>query len=223
MLTRNSIVKISDIIKTTLVLNAQRISTKYIGCISLCFILASCQTPPQVINVESTTTVKVNTTQALNNFDQIQYDDSVHSINQGEFEQAEKILRDLSKNHPNHSDIWLNLAISYLKQDKIKLSVSALEQSINLDSTNAEAYNLSGLLAVENKQFKVAETQYIHAMNLDNRHANAHYNLALLYDIYYQEISKAYLYYQKYLNLTPVEDKETREWVEQLQYSIEQP
>ncbi len=85
----------------------------------------------------------------------------------------------------------------------------------------AEVHNVLGLLAVEQKAFKKAETEYLLAVTLDKKLASAHYNLALLYDIYFQDIDKAYQSYQTYLSLNP-NDSKTRDWVDQLKYSLEQ-
>ena len=72
---------------------------------------------------------------------------------------------------------------------------------------------------MKKKQFSEAEKYYKTAISINKNFALAHYNLALLYDIYFQDIKRAYAQYLKYLSLVP-DDKETQAWADELKYSL---
>jgi len=77
------------------------------------------------------------------------------------------------------------------------------------------------LIAVSRGKYKEAETHYLTAIKLDNKNASAHYNLALLYDVFYQDIRSAIPHYEQYLALINQEDEDTLNWVEELKLNLQ--
>ncbi len=65
-----------------------------------------------------------------------------------------------------------------------------------------------------------AKKDYIKAIELKPDYINAHYNLALLYDIYLQEITLAIKHYETYLSLLKKTDEATQEWVNHLRGTL---
>lgn len=155
----------------------------------------------------------------LSDADELLYQQAVDAINRNEFKKAEKSLVNLQKKYKSHLGSQVNLAIIYFKQEKYPESERAAKTALNIDENNAAIYNLLGLIAVENKDFKYAEKYYVKALTVDKNFADAHHNAALLYDVYFQDIPTAYKHYRAYLALTP-NDNEIKNWVEQLKYSV---
>jgi tetratricopeptide (TPR) repeat protein len=187
----------------------------------LTIIVAGCET-----SGEKSTSIRPHTEEPqpteniLNERDLASYSLAKAYINQEKTSLAENTLVFLVKKHPNNSDIWLNLATCYFIQGKLQQADEATNKALQLNNTIPETHNLMGLIAVENKQFKKAETEYLLALTLNNDFANAHYNTALLYDIYFQNIKKALYHYTQYLTLIPSDDIRTRDWVNQLKASL---
>ena len=186
-------------------------------------LLASCGggTKPQI---EAPVSVTPQTTQQAGTLppDELEnYLYAIQLIDKQDYESAEKILLKLSKRNPSVAGVWANLAIAHYHQNETGDAEAAAKRAYELNGNDAEILNLMGLLAVKRGEFKTAEAHYKKAIELKSEFANAHYNLALLFDIYYQDIALAYQYYNRYLSLVGEQDKETADWVEQLKYSLE--
>lgn len=149
------------------------------------------------------------------------YLQAIQLIDKQDYESAEKILAKLSRRNTAVAGVWANLAIAHYLQNDADSAETAAKRAYELNDNDAEILNLLGLLAVKRGDFKSAEAHYKKAIELESEFANAHYNLALLFDIYYQDIALAYQHYNRYLSLTGGQDKETADWVEQLKYSLE--
>ena len=63
---------------------------------------------------------------------------------------------------------------------------------------------------------KEAEKHYKEAIKNKNDYAIAHYNIALLYDVYLQDIKSAIPHYERYMKLINNKDKSTADWLEQI-------
>ena len=96
----------------------------------------------------------------------------------------------------------------------------AAEQAINralaLENTSGEAFALAGLIQVAQGQYQQAEAKYQLAIKLQPNCASCHYNLALLYDLYYQDLPRAITQYQAYLDHITTTDDDTQAWIEEL-------
>ncbi len=149
------------------------------------------------------------------------YLQAIQLIDRREYKPAEKLLVKLGKRYDSITGVWANLAVAYYHQDEFDKAGNAALRAYALNPDDAEIQNLMGLLAVRQGKFRDAEAHYKRALELKKDFANAHYNLALLLDIYYQDIASAYEHYNRYLSLTGGQDKETANWVEQLKYSLE--
>lgn len=143
------------------------------------------------------------------------------AINNGDLEAAEGPLKKLYRKYSGAPKVGINYATLLYKQSKFDEASKVLEALPGNTESIAAYYNVKGLLAVKQHRFVEAEKAYLKAIQLDAKFAHAHYNLALLYDIYYQNIEKAFLHYTQYLTHTDQEDQATKDWVEQLKYSLE--
>ncbi|MFL0809035.1 MAG: tetratricopeptide repeat protein [Agarilytica sp.] len=187
--------------------------------ISLLLILHGCSSPgPQKERVD--TKVQAPATSDLSALDANLYNKALATLDADKMKSAAKQLARLQNKNPGHTGIKINLATALYLAGDLDAAAETVKQALSLNANIAALQNIHGLIAFEKKEFKNAETAYLHAIKLDKNLANAHYNLALLYDQYYQDIPKAYRYYQSYIKLNP-SDQATTEWVEQLKYSLD--
>ncbi len=201
---------------------------KIVGLMLLSVFLISCGTTG-VKKVSKTSGKAINKPEKIeavdsadfSDTDQSQYRQARNYLSKEDYKRAERLLTKLAGKHTGHFGVHLNLATTLFRQGQLEQALAHCEAALSINGNIAQAYNLRGLIAVKNKQFQTAESKYQKAIALDKSYANAHYNLALLYDIYYQDIDKAYLSYQEYLRLVP-DDKITADWLEQLKFSLEQ-
>lgn len=190
-------------------------------------ILAACQSTPTkettaqievIAPLLSNTTAIIATPLSPNEI--ANYQQSLDYLHIQQYTEAQKILEPIAKNHPQHFGAWINLSTAYYGENNIHAAQNAAQNAANINDAEPDIHNLLGLLAVENKQYKAAETSYLLAIKIAPKFATAHYNLALLYDVYYQDIPAAYTHYNLYLANTQQEDIKTQEWVDQLKYSL---
>ena len=85
----------------------------------------------------------------------------------------------------------------------------------------AQALNLLAYLEQVSGEIRSAEKHYKEAIKNKDDYAIAHYNIALLYDVYLQDIESAIPHYERYLKLTNNKDKSTADWLEQLKRTKE--
>ena len=202
--------------------------TPKITVLLLSVILVACQntptkdTTPHIEEATAPSTPVAATTIAipLSPNEAANYQQGLDYLHIQQYAEAKKILEPIANNHPQHFGAWINLATAYYGENNIDAAQNAAQNAAKINNTEPDIHNLLGLLAIENKQYKTAEASYKLAIKIEPKFALAHYNLALLYDIYYQDIPTAYKHYNLYLANTKQEDIKTQEWVDQLKYSL---
>ena len=189
----------------------------------LCALLvSSCgTTPQQTPTQEQTRTAPTLPTQSgtLSASQKVEFQHAITEIGKENYKKSIKTLTRLDKKG-SYYPVKLNLALVYYKTENFDKAEASLQQALSLNNKDAKLYNLEGLLKLEKHEFKAAEKAFAQAVALNKDYALAYYNLALLYDIYYQNIQQAYKYYLTYLNLIDYKDEQTLNWVEQLKYSL---
>lgn len=175
------------------------------------FFIASCSTTPSPAATEKA---------PLSSSEKSVYDDALNNIKAGDADKAISALKKLTQSHPAFLGGWVNLATAYYNSKKPEDAGYALANAKKINPNIPEIYNLTGLLDVEKGEYKSAEKNYLSAIALKNDYATAHYNLAIVYDVFYQDIEKAVVEYEKYLTLTGNSDKSTSNWVAELKSKL---
>lgn len=186
----------------------------------MAFLLSNCATSPKKDHTIKNT--PLNETQVA--FDDrpltaeqtAQLQASVDYINNDDITSAKKILKALYKVAPSNKNIAANYALVAYKMGDDQLVSTILAK----DQRSPLALNILGLQALKSDRPKDADDFFQKAIQVDDKYAQAHYNLALLYDTYYQDLNRAIKYYQAYLVLTNFEDKKIQQWVEELEASV---
>lgn len=159
----------------------------------------------------------------LSNQDLENYRNALKALRKNKLDQAENILIEFIDSQPELAGPWANLGLVYYKKNKIKEAEKALNKALKLNPKNSYAYNLLGIIENKKGEFKNAEKNYLLAISNKRNYANAYYNIALLYDIYFHEIRKSIIYYKRYLMLIKNKgksDQQTVDWLEQLENSL---
>ena len=185
------------------------------GCVAA-ILLSGCATAPAPEKAERTTAAITT----LTSMDSKSYEKALSHIQKGAPEKAVARLKKLTSANPQHPGLWVNLAVAYYKAGDLKQATGAMAQATTLNDKVPELNNLTGLLAVDEGQYTLAERHYQEAIKLEENYADAHYNLALLYDIFYQDIAKALIHYERYLILINDEDTATKNWTEELKRTL---
>ncbi len=182
-------------------------------------IISGCQTTaPGKIAPQ---TANLSHTPELPNSEQAQrYEKAIKYLQAKDYPSATTILTELSQQRPNFAGSWVNLGLIKLMTKEPVEAKNLVARALTLVPKHPQALNLMGLIATHDRDIKLAEGYYLKAIESSKQYANAHYNLAMLYDIYLQDIRSAVKHYQKYLQYVQIEDKQTQGWVEHLQASL---
>ncbi len=148
------------------------------------------------------------------------YGEAITLLGNGDLDKARSMLLEFSGERPELAGPWANLGLISIKQNKLDEAEAQLTKALQKNPDLAQAHNLMGYIEKSRGNIIKARDYYIRAVELKDNYALAHYNLALIYDIYIQDINKAIDHYQKYLALIKNKDKQTAEWLDQLKASL---
>ncbi len=129
---------------------------------------------------------------------------------------AEKILAELTSQHPELSSPWQNLGIAQARQDKLAAAQLSFENAIESNAANQEAYNQLALLYRKQGEFKKAEASYQRAIGVWPAYPAIRLNLGILYELYLGDLGKALQQYNIYQSLLPEPDRRVKGWISDL-------
>ncbi|WP_347330437.1 tetratricopeptide repeat protein [Marinimicrobium locisalis] len=148
------------------------------------------------------------------------YQQALRHGHNGDYPKAAEQLQRLVEQRPGRAELWAHLATAYYHTDHGPQAEKALENALTLNPALASAHNLAGTLALKRAEVEAAERHFEEALKHNANSADAHYNVALLYDTYYQDLRSAIEHYEAYLALVE-DDERTAQWVRQLQSALE--
>ncbi len=150
-----------------------------------------------------------------------EYQQGIDALRILDYDKAKRLFSRFIQNNPSLSGAYVNLAlIAFHEEDYVAVD-KLTRQAIDLNPNQAPAYHLRAQLQLKKGKIKLAREDYLKAIELRPDYSNAHYNLALLYDIYLQEIALAIEHYSIYLSLLDKEDLRTQEWISHLRNTLE--
>lgn len=148
------------------------------------------------------------------------YRQALTALNSSQLEQAESGFRKIIKSRPEFAGPWVNLALIDLRKKNIENAEKNIAKALERNPKMPQAFNLLGFVEMSKGNVNKAVSHYRQAITLKEDYANAHYNLALLHDIYLQDTKVAVQHYKRYLALTNNQDKKTAEWVVELERNL---
>lgn len=186
----------------------------YLITISIVALSACVQAPEK----QSVSTAQTNTIESLSvpTADHEKYQNGIIALSNNDDAKAERIFNELIQNTPELAGPYTNLALIHFKNREFEQSLELVNKALLRNPEQAQAYQLRGQILVTKRKINDAKSDYIKAIKLKPDYINAHYNLALLYDIYLQEIALAIKHYETYLSLIKEPDTSTQEWVTHL-------
>lgn len=137
-------------------------------------------------------------------------------LNSEKLEAAKEKFLELNNDRPELAGPYANLAIIALKNNEPGRALELVNKALSKNPNLAQALNLLAYLEQVSGEIQKAEKHYKEAIKNKNNYAIAHYNLALLYDIYLQDIEKAIPHYEAYMKIINNDDKNTADWLEQI-------
>ena len=148
------------------------------------------------------------------------FQQAITLLNNAELEKAESDFTALAKIRPGLAGPWLNLALIDLKKKDMASAEKNVAIALERNPSMPQAYNILGFIALSKGSMSKAVAHYQKAVSLKTDYAIAHYNLALVHDIYLHDNATAVTHYKRYLELTNNKDKKTGDWVAELERGL---
>lgn len=134
---------------------------------------------------------------------------------------ARRLFGEIVSDDPQLSGPYANLALIDFRQQQFDQARTRVDKAIELNPRNPQAFHLRAQIRLHHGEIEQARQDYERAIELDPEYLNAHYNLALLYDIYLQEIALAIEHYSIYLSLLGKPDEILQDWINHLRNSLD--
>jgi tetratricopeptide (TPR) repeat protein len=148
------------------------------------------------------------------------YEQAVASMAAGDSIDAELRFQEFLLQYPDFPGAHVNLAIIFAGRDDLTAAENSLADALIIDPEYGPALNQLGMVLRRQGKFVEAENAYLKAVAADPDYALAHYNLAVLYDLYLQRLDAALTHYERYQVLSG-EDQQVTRWIADLKRRIE--
>ncbi len=145
-----------------------------------------------------------------------QYAQAMTALKSGNDDQALALLRDISNRHPNLSGPLLNQAVLLRKKGRLSEAEDLLKKSMTSPTQNPRIMNELGIVSRELGNFKQAKAAYESAIRLAPGYDRAHFNLAILADLYLNDTALAIKEFEMYQSLQETRDKKVDGWLKEL-------
>jgi len=207
--------------KTLIIHKLKQVATFFLFTLSIPVLsaLSACTQVPEKHPVTAEQTRSIANI-SVSTADVEKYQNGLNALNNNDETKAEGIFNEIIEDNPELAGPYTNLALIHFKKKEYDLSLELVNKALMRNPEQAQAYQLRGQIFVTKGKIHDAKKDYIKAIELKPDYINAHYNLALLYDIYLQEISLAIKHYETYLSLIEKPDEATQEWVNHLKGTL---
>jgi len=188
-----------------------RIIIKISGSFFVASMLVACMPPAKEV------VAPVKTSAAAVPAEKMNYKAAIVAAREGDRDEAIELFSKATQIKPDYADAYVGLGLQYLQKKQLDKAGQAFSKAIALDSTNYVAYNHQGIIMRMRGDFTGAKAMYQAAIRYNPNYANAHHNIAILYDIYLYKYDLALYHYKKHQLLTGDSDKLVDKWIVDLE------
>lgn len=189
----------------------------YINILFIAIFLTSCSGTTETSSVPSSGISPLEQTDSERSL----YKKAITFLNNDKLDAAKEIFLGFTTERPELAGPHANLAVIALKNNQPEEALKLVKFALTKNPKLAQALNLLAYLEQINGEIRAAEKHYKEAIQSNKNYAIAHYNIALLYDVYLQDVESAIPHYERYMKLINNQDKKTADWLEQLKRTKE--
>lgn len=153
---------------------------------------------------------------------QEQYQQALDLMTVNRFAEAETILTKLARRHPSYTGPVTNLGIIAAKTQQYESAQRYFSKALSAKRDNMVALTWLAQVCKEQGQLQQAQMWLEKAVMIAPDHADAHLNLAILYDTELRRPDKALENYQRYLQLTGSDSLPVAAWARELQQKVQE-
>jgi len=144
-----------------------------------------------------------------------QYDSAVKLLEQERYPEGIAMLLEVAQKAPDVTAPHINLGIAYERIGDFERAEASFKKALELNPSHPVAYDELGLLYRQTGRFAAARASYEKALEIHSGFHFAHRNLAILCDVYLNDVPCALAHYEAYSRAEP-EDEEVAKWIADL-------
>lgn len=148
---------------------------------------------------------------------QPEFERALAMMKENRSEEAYALFEAIQVQAPTLTGPVLNQALIRLAQKKPAEAVELLKKAQAANDKNPYVWNLSGYAEKQLGHFKAAREAYEKALALSPNYGKAHFNLAVLSDLYLPDLPNALKHYEAYQALQAQPDATVAKWIVDLQ------
>jgi len=144
-----------------------------------------------------------------------QYDAALQLLERERYEQGIAQLLGVVEKAPDVTAPYIDLGIAYKRLGDFERAEASFKKALEINPSHPVVYDELGLLYRETGRFAAARESYEKALAIHAGFHFAHRNLAILCDIYLDDLPCALSHYEAYSRAEP-DDKEVTIWIADL-------
>lgn len=146
-------------------------------------------------------------------------ENAVALIEGGEVERGIALLERITEAEPEATAAHIDLGIAYRMTKQFELAEKSLQRAVTLSPRHPVAHNELGIAQRKLGRFDEARASYLRALAIAPDFHYAQRNLAILCDVYLDDLPCAIEYYEKYAQSVP-DDPQTGMWLADLRNRV---
>ena len=147
----------------------------------------------------------------------VQFEQAIAFMQAGKDKEASALFANITEIDPKLASPHTNLGILFYREDKQQEAEAAFKEALQLDNKDYVAANYLGMLYRAQGRFSDAEAAYKQALAAKPDYGYAHLNLAILYDLYLDNLPQALDHYRQYQQISGDSDQQLTGWLADLQ------
>ncbi|MGA8146450.1 MAG: tetratricopeptide repeat protein [Gallionellaceae bacterium] len=145
-----------------------------------------------------------------------QFQQAIAFMRAGKDREATALFANIAKLDPALASPHTNLGILFYREAKLDQAEAAFKDALRLDAKDYVAANYLGMIYRQQGRFSDSEAAYLQALRAKPDYGYAHLNLAILYDIYLDNLPRALDHYQEYQRISGDSDQQLAGWLADL-------
>ena len=144
-----------------------------------------------------------------------QYDAAVRLLEQDRYAEGVALMLQVADAAPDVTAPQINLGLAYKRMGDLDRAEASFDKALELNPNHPVVHDELGLLYREKGRFAEARASYEKALAIHPGFHFAHRNLAILCDVYLDDLPCALTHYEAYAQAEP-DDKEVQKWIADL-------
>lgn len=131
------------------------------------------------------------------------------------------IFSDMGKQFSDLSGPLVNQGLIHYHQGDLEKAEDVLQKALSINASNPYIHNTLGVILRNRGEFSEARRHYEQAITLAPTYAQAHFNLAILAELYLQDLVLALDHYRVYQTLQRHPDTTVENWILDLERRVQ--